>query len=187
MRFACLPLIVAAFASCASNAGNAPPPPPPCDQTCMDQTAARALREAMKLAYNLTLQGKPVGPQDQSTPCPFGGTAHVFGTASSSAAQGTTSVDLSYAFTHCAYQRVDTDPNQNYQMTLDGSVTESGILAVQPSSTTALKIQSSAMTFSGNVYSPPVGYAETACAVALAQDGNQLSGTMCERPLGLTL
>ena len=38
-------------------------PSPPCDEECQDSTAARALRETMKLVYNITLQGKPVGPQ----------------------------------------------------------------------------------------------------------------------------
>lgn len=187
MRFARSLSTLALCGACASSAGNTPPPPPPCDQTCMDQVAARALREAMKLAYNLTLQGKPVGAQDQSTPCPFGGTAHVFGTASSNASQGTTSVELTYAFQACAFQRVDTDPTKNYQMTLGGSVTESGVLAVQPSSTTALRIESGAMSLSGTVYAPSVGYGEPSCAVALAQNGGQLSGTLCGRPVGLTL
>ncbi len=179
--------IFGALIACASGAGNSPPPPPPCDPACTDQVAARALRDAMKLAYNLTLQGKPVGPQDQSTPCPFGGTAHVFGTATANATQGTTSVDLTYAFQACAYERVDTDPTKNYQVTVDGSVTEVGTLAVQPSSTTALRIESSAVSVSGTVYAPAVGYTATSCAVLFAQDGNQLSGTLCGRQVGVAL
>ena len=32
------------------------------------QIALRAIRESMKVAFNLTLQGKPVGPHDVTAP-----------------------------------------------------------------------------------------------------------------------
>ena len=67
--------------ACSSSIGASPPPPPPCDAECQDQIALRSLREGMKLVYNLTLQGKPVGPQDATVPCPLGGSAHVFNAA----------------------------------------------------------------------------------------------------------
>jgi hypothetical protein len=171
----------------ACGGGKSPPAPPPCDQTCKDQVAARALREMMKLAYNLTLQGKPVGMQDASSPCPLGGTVHVFGTASSNAVQGATNVDLTYAFDHCHYMQKDTDPTQAYDMTLTTTATEKGTIAVQPSSTTALQIASDSVTFSGTVYDAPIDYEENACMVTLGQSGNQISGTMCGRDVGLTL
>ena len=153
----------------------------------MDATALRGFRETIKLAFNVTLQGKPVGAQDKSVPCPLGGSARVFGTATSNAVQGATEVDLTYVLDHCAYAQKDTDPKSNYHMTLTGTVTEKGTLAVQPTSTTALGFKSDAMTFSGTVYDPPVGYEEAACALALGQSGNQLSGTLCGREAGLTL
>src|SRR5262249_1787750 len=74
---------------CGRSAGNKPAAPP-CDQKCADGNAIRAYREMLKLMYNVTLQGKPVGPQDQTAPCPLGGTARVFGNATSNALQGAT-------------------------------------------------------------------------------------------------
>ena len=163
------------------------PPAPACDQSCKDATALRSMREAMKLAYNVLLQGKPVGAQDGSSPCPLGGTAHVFGQATSNPIQGATNVDLTYVFDRCGYAVKDSDPTQTYSMTLTGTVTEKGTIAVQPSSTTALDIKSDAMTLSGTVSDPPLDFQETACPVVLGQSGNKLSGTICGRTAGLTL
>ena len=173
--------------ACGTNGGKSPPPPPPCDQTCTDTIALRAFRETLKLAYNKTLQGKPVGPHDETVPCPLGGTAHVFGTATSNAVQGSTEVELTYVLDHCGVPQKDTDPEQTYSMTLTGTVTEKGTIAIQPSSTTSLDIGCSAMTLSGTVYDPPMDYSADACALALGQNGNQLSGTMCARAVGVTL
>jgi hypothetical protein len=72
-------------------------------------------------------------------------------------------------------------------MTLTGTATEKGTLAVQPSANTALTIQSDAMTFSGTVHDPPLNYQANACPLALVQDGNQLSGTVCGRQAGTSL
>jgi hypothetical protein len=135
----------------------------------------------------VTLQGKPVGAQDQTAPCPLGGTAHVFGNATSNALQGATNVQLTYVFDHCGYQRQDTDPDQNYSMTLTGTTTETGTIALQPTSTTSLTLKSDAMTFTGTVHDPPVDYSAGECALELGQDGNQLSGKICARDAGLTL
>jgi hypothetical protein len=163
-----------------------PPDAAACGPSCTDAIAVRALRDAIKDVYNFTLQGKPVGTQDQTTLCPLGGMAHVFGEATSNADQGATTVSLTYELTSCAYSETDTDPNQTFNMTLSGKVTESGTIAVQPSSTTALRFESDAVTFSGTVYSPPISYQQK-CAVALGQTGNDLSGTLCSRTTGLAL
>jgi len=173
--------------SCSGSVGNGPPPPPPCDQSCMDATVLLAVRNAIKLMYNRTLQGKPVGMQDQMAPCPLGGTAHVTGTATSNANQGTTSVELTYAFESCAYSATDTDPNQTFAITLTGSIIESGILSEQPSSTTALQFQSASVTVTGTVYTPPIHYEADACALDLGQNGNGVSGTLCGRMAGVVL
>src|SRR5262249_2516535 len=87
-------LLVLAVSACGTKA--AATAPPPCDGTCQDGIAIRALRETAKLAFNLTLQGKPVGQHDETTPCPLGGSVHVFGVATSNAVQGATEVDLTY-------------------------------------------------------------------------------------------
>ena len=183
-----------------SNAGPSPAAPA-CDQACLDAVAVRAFRETLKQVYNGALQSKPVGAQDAVYKCtPLGGTAHVTGTATANPKLGTTTVNLTYVLDHCRYVAVDTDPTQNYDITLSGTTIETGIIAVQPGTTTALAFTSDAMTFSGNVYSPPVPYPAgapampdaaplpaAACSVQLAQNGNQLSGMVCGRTAGLTL
>jgi hypothetical protein len=172
--------------ACGTNGGNSPAPPP-CDQTCTDEIALRSFRETLKLAFNKTLQGLPVGQHDVTVPCPLGGTARVFGTATSNPVQGATLVDLTYVLDQCGVPQKDADPKQTYSMTLTGTATEKGTIAIQPSSTTSLDIGSDAMTLNGTVYDPPMNYAATSCPLALGQNGNQLSGTMCSRAVGLTL
>lgn len=174
-----LPLLIAC-------GGPDPEPSPPCEQKCQDGNALRSLRETMKLVFNLTLQGNPVGPQDETTPCPMGGSGRVFGEATANAIQGAIEVDLTYELTQCAYLQRDDDPHENYNMTLTGTVLQRGTIAVQPSVTTALNMSSDAVTFAGNVYDPPIEYSADACPVVMGQSGNNVSGTICEREAGVT-
>ena len=111
---------------------------PACDPSCQDGVAILALRVAIRDVYNVKLQAQPVGEQDASFTCPLYGTAQVSGTASSTADQGTTNVNLTYVFKSCGYLAIDMDPTQTFQITFDGTLTESGAIAVQPSSTTSL-------------------------------------------------
>ena len=157
-----------------------------CDQKCQTEVAARGLRETVKLAYNLTLNGKPVGEQDASHPC-LGGNVRVTGNATSNAEQGATRVDLVYTFDACNYRQVDVTQAENYDLTFRGQLTESGVLTVQPTATTALIIESEAIDIDGNVFEPPIEFQEPACAVRLQQSGNKLSGTLCGRPVGVSL
>ena len=180
------PAAMTAAVACGGGGGGGSSTPA-CDQSCMDGVAVLGLRDAIKVVYNVKLQGQPVGAQDQTTACPQGGTAHVHGTATSNADQGTTSVMLTYDFAQCHYSQVDSDPKQAFDLTITGSVTEQGTIAVQPSSTTSLALQSDSMSIVGQVYSPGLDYKETACAVTLAQDGGNLSGTLCGRPAGAAL
>lgn len=161
--------------------------PPPCDRTCQDNGAARAARETLKLVYNLTLQGKAVGAQDATIDCPAGGRARVFGNATSNAEQGTTEVALTYELTACAYVQRDDDVDETYDMTLSGTVSQIGVLAVQPGSSTALIMKSPALTLTGTVHEPAIAYRAEGCAIAFTQNGNRLSGTVCGRPVGLDL
>jgi hypothetical protein len=181
-----LPLL-ALLASVGCGAAGQGSPPPPCDQACRDATALRSVREMMKLMYNLTLQGRPVGAQDVQGPCPLGGTAHVFGTATSNALQGSTDVTLTYVLDHCAYMVEAADPTQTYDVTVSGTIQEQGTLAVQPSSTTAVEIACPSIDISGTVEAPPVSYQASGCPLVAGQSGSQLSGTICGRPAGLTL
>jgi hypothetical protein len=72
--------------------------------------------------------------------------------------------------------------DRNYAMTLSGTLTESGILAVQPTSTTSLVIGSADFSFEGTVDDPPVQYKkESGCSVDVVQNGNGVSGTICGR------
>jgi hypothetical protein len=168
-----------ASAGCQADA-TPPPPPPSCDEECKDGIAVKALREMMKLAFNLTFQGKPVGEHDLSTPCMFGGTARVYGTATSNAIQGATEVSLTYVFTNCGYQFQDDDPDDNYKMNLDGTMTQQGIIAVQPSTASAVVMKSDAIKLSGTIYDPPIDYTAE-CPVELGQNGNIISAKICGR------
>jgi hypothetical protein len=186
IRLSTCALLLGALPFGCSNVG-ATPSNPPCDQACQDGVALTAVRDELKLIYNLTLQGKPVGKQDATTDCPLGGSAHVFGTATSNADVGTTSVSLTYVLAQCDYSQTDTDPTQTYTMTVTGTITESGTLSDQPSSTTALTIKSPSLTVDGTVYSPPLTYDEMNCAMDLGQSGSELSGTFCGRSAGGSL
>ncbi len=184
-RLPCLWITLAASLSVACV--DDPPPSPPCEQDCQDATAMRALREMAKLAYNLTLQGKPVGPQEATIPCPLGGNARIFGDATSNPIQGATEVSLTYVFDGCRYLQLDETPNKNYDMRLTGSMTQLGTIAVQPSATTALVMASDSMSFSGTVYDLPIPFEAIECEVQLGQSGNNLAGLICGREAGLDL
>jgi hypothetical protein len=162
-------------------------PPKTCDMECQDGIAARSVREAMKLLYNVALQGNPDGPQDATEPCPLGGSARVSGTATSNATLGVTKVDLTYAFSACAYSEADSDETRTFSVTLDGTATEVGTISVEPSSTTSLTIHSDSLSITGWVFTPTQAYSAAACVVSLGQDGGSLSGKVCDRPAGATL
>lgn len=172
--------------ACGDDAGPSPPPPLPCDQACRDGSAVRAMRLAMKLVYNLTLQGEPVGAHDETVSCPLGGSARVFGVATSNAEQGTTDVDLTYVLDACVTLEKDDDPKDNYRLALTGTVVQQGKLAVQPSATTALSLKSEGFSFVGTIYEPPADYQES-CPFVLMQDANRVVGTLCGRDASTTL
>ena len=88
------------------------------------------VRLTLKQIYHQTLQGGPVGPQDAKYTCPLGGTAHVFGTATSNAVQGATEVDLTYELDACVLLDRDTDPKGNYHLATSGTTRQIGTLAV---------------------------------------------------------
>lgn len=161
--------------------------PKTCDDACRDRSAMRALRETMKLVYNLSLQGRPVGEQDETARCPLGGSARIFGTAYANPEQGATLVDLTYELDECAYVQRDDDAEESYDTVIDGTVRQSGIIAVQPSVTTALAIEADELSISGTVYDPPSAYDEQGCGVLLNQSGNNLGGIWCGRDVALTL
>lgn len=177
-------LLSAALAlGCGSKAA---PAATSCDMACLDGVALRSVRTTMKLAFNLTLQGKPVGPQDATVSCPNGGTAHLFGTVASNAIQGATMVDLRYELTDCEYLAKEDHAERNFHLTLTGTLSEKGTLAVQPTATTALVIASSDLTLSGTVYDPPSPYSGSKCVLQVTQDGNDVGGTMCGRAVGFS-
>lgn len=173
--------LLLACGACGAETGPEPDAPPPCDDKCRDAIAMRGMRETMKLVFNLTFQGKPVGMHDFSFPCPLGGKARIFGTATSNAIQGSTEVDLTYELEGCKLMQRDTDVAENYDLTVTGTVRQVGTLAVQPTATTALGITSEAMKVEGSVYDPPVPFVEPACAVRFVQNGSRLTGTLCGR------
>ena len=178
-------LLIAIVTACSS--GPTPAPPPPCDQLCLDGIAVLGMRLTLKQIYNQTLQGKPVGAQDARYVCPLGGTAHVFGTATSNAIQGATEVDLTYVLEGCVLIDRDNDPKGNYHLTTTGTIKQVGTLAVQPTATTSLGMQSDAVTITGTVYDPPVPYEQKACPLRTAQDGSKVTGTLCGRDFSTAL
>ena len=175
-------LLVLVCLSCSD--GPTPAPPPACDEKCKDGIGLRGMRETLKLVFNLTLQGKPVGTYDLSTPCPRGGNARITGTASSNAVQGSTEVKLTYVLENCAYLQKDDDEKENYSVTVSGTVEQQGTLAVQPSSTTALLMKSNSITIAGSVYDPPDPYEAKECPLDIFQNGNRVAGTLCGREVG---
>jgi hypothetical protein len=163
------------------------PEPQTCDDECVDESGFRALRETMKLVFNLTLQGNPVGEQDETTPCPQGGTAHVFGTATSDASIGATEVDLTFELDRCAYIQRDDEPEESYDTTISGTVSEAGVLAVQPTATTAILFSGEHLYIEGTVFDPPIEYSAEDCALEAGQNGNRIGGTLCGREIAFEL
>jgi hypothetical protein len=159
----------------------------PCEQECRDEVALRGVREILKLAYNLTLQGNPVGTQDETTACPLGGNARVFGEATSNPVHGATEVALSYELDLCAHLERDEEPHENYALLLSGTIEQSGTIAVQPSATSALLMFSDSLSVAGTVYDPALEYFEMDCTLELGQNGNNVSGLFCGREVGLEL
>ncbi len=180
------PVLLILALGCGSTAVTSAPKPPPCDEECKDGVAIKALRETMKLAFNLTLQGKPVGDHDVTTPCPLGGAVRIVGSASSNPVQGATEVKLTYLLVDCGYTFKDDDAEDNYALTISGLVAQEGILAVQPSATSALILKSDKVKLSGTVYDPPLDYAAE-CPVELGQNGNKLTGKICGRTVSTDL
>jgi hypothetical protein len=174
--------LLIAHLACGSDIAPAPEAKT-CDAKCQDGVAARAVRETMKLAFNLTLQGKPVGRHDIRVPCPLGGQVRVVGVATSNATQGSTEVDLTYEFDACRYTSRDDEPEESYSLTVTASMAQRGIIAVQPSATTALSMSSARIDAVGTVYDPPIEFRAQQCVIALQQDGNKLVGSFCERPV----
>jgi hypothetical protein len=178
----CLAFLVSSAAvtlGCAS--GNAPAAPPACDQPCRDSVALRALRVGMRFAYNFAIQSKPVGMQDEMVPCIPSGNVHIVGDGQSNAMLGTSTLHLTYTFTNCVNPAPqNTTPERNYKLTMNGTVSETGTLAMG-GPTTALKLHGTGMGFSGTVYDPPVDYVEMDCVVDASQDGNTMTGEVCGR------
>ena len=68
----------------------------------------------------------------------------------------------------------------NYSVKISGTLTQEGILAVQPTATSALVMKSEGVKLSGTVYDPPIDYTVD-CPVELGQNGNKLTGKICGR------
>jgi hypothetical protein len=199
-------VVAAMLASIGGCASKTPPPSPACEQDCQDGVALRALRETMKYAFNLIVQNQPVGPQDGGIELPLGGKARVFGVATADPLQGVSNVDLTYVFTNVHNFHKDDAPEQNYDVTIDGTLTQKGIIAVQPSSTTALGIGtlaedagaegSTRVSIVGKIYDPPIDYVASpsdagadesaGCTVTVTQNGNNVSGYFCGRKAGFS-
>lgn len=188
-RAACMLCPLYLLSACGG--GAKPGPPPECDATCRDSVALRAARTAMRFAFNKGVSAMSVGAQDVTLPCLPNdnglGRVHIFGDAESNPDQGASFVMLTYDFENCYYSAPPSaTPEQNYAVTMSGVVTEQGTLSQQPSSTTALTIESPALTLAGTVYDPPLDYGASACALAVNQTGSAVAGFWCGRAAGFT-
>lgn len=172
-----------AVSGCGSKAA---PAAATCDQACIDGIALRSVRETLKLVFNLTLQGNATGPQDETTACPQGGTARVYGLATSNSVQGATMIDLTYELDHCAYLSKNSTATRNYDVTITGTVTEVGTLAVQPTANTALLLDSMALGITGTVNDPPSDYHRDPCPLKVTQNGSDVTGTWCGAPVSFS-
>mgnify|MGYP003694796887 CR=1 FL=1 len=81
--------------------------------------------------------------------------------------------------TNTNYLRKDDVPSQNYNVVLDGTITQVGILAVQPSATTALIMRGMDLRLVGTVYDPPLEIDESGCALEMTQSGSDVAGNAC--------
>ena len=81
----------------------------------------------------------------------------------------------------------DDDAEDNYFVTMSGTIFQKGTLAVQPTSTTALSIKSDNLTLTGTIREPPEPFVGEGCKVLLAQDGNRLTGEFCGRTATVNL
>jgi hypothetical protein len=153
--------------------------------------ALRAVRTLLKLAYNFTVQGKPVGAQDWTIPCVYSagtmGSVHVHGVATSNTQQGATFVGditatppapLLYDFDGCRWIQNDAQPEQNFDIILTGSIGELGTIAQQPTATSALAITGTDLHLSGTVYDPAHAYDEF-WNLNAAQNGNDVGACIC--------
>lgn len=184
MRAIVMLLSLLATAACSDDAEDVAKT---CDAECRDESAVRSLREVIKVVYNLTLQANPIGEQDETTRCPLGGSARVRGVAVSLAEQGATELALLYELNECAYLQRDDEPEESYDVVISGQVTEQGILAVQPTATTALIFESESISLQGTVFDPPYEYSEPDCALRFGQDGNNFGGDWCGRQVAFEL
>ncbi|HEU4534124.1 MAG TPA: hypothetical protein VFS00_08400 [Polyangiaceae bacterium] len=157
--------------------------PPTCDQACKDGAAMRGLRETLKFAFNLTVQGRPPGEHDRTVACAFGGTVRVHGRVTAEAEFGSNDVNLTYELTDCAALQYDEEApdNYNYQLAFTGVVLQQGTMAVQPTAKTVLYMSSAALSFSGTVNEPPLAYEEPFCTLTIAQTLENVLGNICER------
>jgi hypothetical protein len=145
----------------------------------------------LKLAYNFSVGGKPVGAQDATIPCVYSagtmGSVHVHGSATSNNLQGSTFIGdiaavppapLLYDFNGCRYIQHDAESEQNFDIILTGSVGELGTLSQQPTATTALAITGSGLHLSGTVYDPASAY-DQLWNLGAVQDGNNVGACIC--------
>ena len=140
------------------------------------------MRLTLKAVFNHASNGAPIGDLDATTDCPGGGTAHVVGTTSSTAAQGGTTIDVTYDLAACLYGETSLTATKTFAVSSTGKITEQGMLGVQPGATTTLTFAGTGLTLTGTVYDPPLSYSTQMCSLSATQTGNAVSGVLCGRP-----
>jgi hypothetical protein len=163
-------------------------PPPVCGQACQDGVALRGLRTMIKIAYDGLVQGKPVGAQDVMQSCIYQGTVHIHGLATVNALQGDTflgdsravpPVPFTYDFASCRWiEPTSATAEENFDLTLSGSVGELGTLSQQPTANTVLGFTAGGLHLSGTVYDAPIPY-DAFWNLKAGQTGNSMSACIC--------
>jgi len=169
----CLPLLALACSG-KTTSGTNDGDGGPCDQACMDTHTGVALVQLVDQIYNGSINGKPVGNQSLTAPCPNGGNAVVTGSTAYDMTNMITSVNLTYVMSGC-----ETTDNGD-TLTFAGTVTEVGTF--DSASEETLQFSSNALQFSGTVSGTAVDV--PGCPVQASDtwtSNPQIAGSICGR------
>ena len=142
----------------------------------VDDQVVYAVLDTAYFLYSQNIVGLPVGPQDVTADCQFGGTVQMVGETSG---KGGTSVDMVFAFTDCATS------GSGYDVTTAGDLAWSGTFS--PRGYKALAWSSDQLKVVGPVQGDTEAVdVEENCALAITERGEDggtsvVSGEWCGR------
>ena len=146
--------------------------PPTCDQGCQDYLVGWALDDTMWFLWNQHVAGRPVGVQDITGACAFGGTVHI--TGMNGVAGGTNTTDIQFALAGCE------NSDLRYELTFTGTVSMVGSFNGD-TNFTAEVFSASGLAVSGSLNYLDDPAIDQACDVTVKQDDSAISGRICGR------